>query len=499
MLFIQLFLLITSVLLLVYIAVYAFTYRRVPGATAVVMLMVSGIIWSTGAFLELMSGTFEVMLFWRNIQQIGAFSGPYILFLFAVEYTGRQRLRPVAAAGFVIASLAVLLIFTNEYHHIMRSGYELDGSWGTLVVIRSTFGSILVGLNYIAGLSSLLLMGSHIRRVSAEERSRVRLVLISMVLTLVGPFLKTAVFSDLGIHISISVYYLPGALLIFYAMRKYDFFNIYPVARDTVFQVLRQGIMVLDWESRIVDINPSAEALLGQLFPEIEQIRNKSVIDLIPEDNRLLQICSEEGDAEIKVLETGRHYLFQSHRIYRKGIPGGMVVIAQDITQLKRQELDLRRLSETDSLTGLYNRRKFQATYESLCHRRPLSLLMIDIDRFKQINDTYGHSIGDQVIKGFADLLQSYEAARLGGEEFGLFLPDIDRLSAYGVAEKLRTQVEAQGITLPDGRTIAYTSSIGITDTNLGGSSYDQLLHQADTAMYQAKQRSRNTTVIYET
>ena len=165
------------------------------------------------------------------------------------------------------------------------------------------------------------------------------------------------------------------------------------------------------------------------------------------------------------------------------------------------------RLSMHDQLTGLPNRRNFESrvSYEwSRAHREqtPLSLLMIDIDHFKDYNDTYGHQSGDNalitVVKAFAQALKRPGdfAVRWGGEEFIILLPNTDLTGAKEVAEQVRESVENSKV---EGNiTASVTVSVGIHTWNYGDeSTIDELISNADTALYEAKHRGRNRIHTY--
>ncbi len=175
--------------------------------------------------------------------------------------------------------------------------------------------------------------------------------------------------------------------------------------------------------------------------------------------------------------------------------------IKQDITQRKALEDELRTLASTDTLTGLPNRRAFMSRLEMEWQRcrcfpnNSVAVLMLDLDRFKRINDTYGHAGGDEVLKHFASLLMhelrlSDMAGRLGGEEFAVLLTGITPDGAKAYAERLRNTIASPPT--PSQPPIAYSSSIGITLIHPCDVSADQALLRADDALYQAKANGRN-------
>lgn len=160
----------------------------------------------------------------------------------------------------------------------------------------------------------------------------------------------------------------------------------------------------------------------------------------------------------------------------------------------KLQE-ELIRLAETDGLTGLLNRRTFRERIDTVMARgiteRPPSLIVVDIDHFKRINDLHGHDVGDQAIRAVAELLhEAGIVGRLGGEEFGIFLPERDLKSALLHAEGLRVRVRALRIACGDG-TIGLTCSFGVS-TWAETDSVAALIKRADVALYEAKAAGRN-------
>ncbi len=180
----------------------------------------------------------------------------------------------------------------------------------------------------------------------------------------------------------------------------------------------------------------------------------------------------------------------------------------QERTRKLRQEKDLlAKLARTDALTGLHNRAQLDASLEielsrARRTRNPLSLLMIDLDHFKHINDSYGHAIGDRVLRAVAESLGQITrcsdlACRYGGEEFAVILPDTSSANAYAVAEKIRLSLMA--LNLREGQaTIPVTASIGISGTRPGGlTQAAELLREADQALYLSKQRGRNRTELF--
>lgn len=179
----------------------------------------------------------------------------------------------------------------------------------------------------------------------------------------------------------------------------------------------------------------------------------------------------------------------------------------KDLTdQLARANERLNELATTDALTGLYNRRALYAQLEreferAQRYRRPLSVVMLDVDHFKQVNDTYGHQIGDRVLQLIGDVLRASIrsadfGARFGGEEFMVLAPETGRETVGVMAERIRTTVAATSAKAGDG-VPKVTVSLGVATTELvAATTHDELVRIADDALYQAKRGGRNRYVI---
>ncbi len=171
---------------------------------------------------------------------------------------------------------------------------------------------------------------------------------------------------------------------------------------------------------------------------------------------------------------------------------------------ITQKKLEL--MSITDPLTKLYNRRYFAEVSENIyeiSHREScsLSIIMLDIDKFKQINDTYGHKVGDQVLIQFAAILQKTQrksdiACRYGGEEFVLLLLQTTIEGASVVAENIRYKTESSGIQLENKKKVNFTVSAGVSEVHFAkGDTIEQVLNRADGALYTAKNNGRNQIV----
>lgn len=183
----------------------------------------------------------------------------------------------------------------------------------------------------------------------------------------------------------------------------------------------------------------------------------------------------------------------------------GAVAVFQDISTRKAMEARLTELANTDALTGLANRRHFLTELDHELERvqrsgKPGSLLMLDIDHFKRVNDSHGHAAGDRVLQALAGALASHlrrvdRVGRLGGEEFAILMPETPLDSALAYAERLRARIGAL-VVEAEGASIRFTISIGVAGMDVDDLRADPLLARADAALYRAKQAGRDRVEV---
>jgi diguanylate cyclase (GGDEF)-like protein len=184
---------------------------------------------------------------------------------------------------------------------------------------------------------------------------------------------------------------------------------------------------------------------------------------------------------------------------------GGRMLSSSNVTDLVRQAEQLRVLASVDPLTGAANRRQFveRATTEwnrFARYRQPLSMIALDIDLFKAVNDRFGHDVGDEVIKLVATtcmacIRTSDTLGRMGGEEFAILLPQTELESAKTVAERIRRVVEHACLNASEHHVLT-TVSIGVAQADSGMVKVDELLKRADEALYTAKRNGRNCVIL---
>lgn len=277
---------------------------------------------------------------------------------------------------------------------------------------------------------------------------------------------------------------------------------------DDIVNSLPGIFYMLNQHGRFVRVNKLFLEVTGFAPDDIEPMTALDFFD--GEDQSLIgrkmQEVFEKGDAWAEadlLIKSGRKipYYFTGHRTCIDGQPY-LVGLGTDITERRALEQEMVRQARTDSLTALSNRRHFRelAGKELARARRygqALSVLMLDLDKFKGINDTHGHQTGDNVLRKVGEVCRQIMrevdiVGRIGGEEFAILLPESDVKQAAEVAERLRQAIAEAVIRLESGGELRFTVSIGVAPQRTAEATIDDLLNQADKALYEAKRTGRN-------
>lgn len=252
------------------------------------------------------------------------------------------------------------------------------------------------------------------------------------------------------------------------------------------------------------------EELVGKSLQSLSDKVSQEVIDFHYKQDRQLykKNLTLEYDAVVQTNDGSMRDFKITKTIFRsdEGNVLGYIGIMTDITKHKEKEKKLQQLASVDPLTKLYNRRYFSKMANHLLHlakrhEDDISLLMMDIDNFKAVNDTYGHDIGDKVIVVLANILQTMSresdiVARFGGEEFIVLLPKTDKIGAHVIAEKLRKKVEELVLDVHETE-LHFTVSIGVSEINAKTEeNIDKAIKRADEALYTAKRSGKNRVSI---
>ena len=287
----------------------------------------------------------------------------------------------------------------------------------------------------------------------------------------------------------------------------------------TIFESLSMAVFIVDSDGMIENMNHAAAKLLnenaapGDRYYGAAYKEQLKFVEVFPWMKRLYSefINGEEnrGEFEASMGEQKQYYdIFFSRSLDVSGKFLNSIVIVEEITDRKILEKQLEQLATTDPLTGAKNRRSFLKSFEqelkrsSRYHTR-FALLMMDIDYFKKINDTFGHESGDKVLKllvarSNSILRDSDIFGRWGGEEFIILLPETDSGQASAVADRLRRELEKTEVAASDGSIMRFTVSIGFTVGDGEETWISGIVQKADDALFMAKKQGRNCVVQYD-
>nr|WP_319527033.1 sensor domain-containing diguanylate cyclase [Pseudomonas laurentiana] len=292
--------------------------------------------------------------------------------------------------------------------------------------------------------------------------------------------------------------------------------------REQLFSALLDSVNAVlwafDWESRkVLYVSPAYERIFGRpaslLLADYNEWRNSVYPDDLEYAERSLAEVLVKGaveDREYRIMTADGQLRWLSDKCYinqQTDSDQGVIVvgIAEDITEKKQLQGELQRLATTDVLTQSSNRRHFfdcaRGAFEKARQDgTALAFLLLDIDDFKQINDTYGHPTGDHVLLRIADsgktvLRRGDLFGRIGGEEFAAMFPDCTPEMAQHVAERLQREIQRLSFSHED-QTFGVTVSQGLTGIVDSDETLDSLFARADAAMYQAKRQGKNQIVL---
>lgn len=291
--------------------------------------------------------------------------------------------------------------------------------------------------------------------------------------------------------------------------------------REQLFSTLLVSVNAVlwafDWESRrVLYVSPAYERIFGRsaglLLSDYNQWRDSIYPDDLDYAERSLAEVLVKGaveDREYRIIAADGQVRWLSDKCFinRQAEPGQPVIIvgiAEDITDKKQMQTELHRLATTDVLTQSSNRRHFfECAHREFEQARqqgtPLAFLLLDIDNFKVINDTYGHQEGDNVLQriaesGRATLRRGDVFGRVGGEEFAAVFPGCAPDMAMQVAERLQREIQRLSFSHGD-QTFGITVSQGLTSLTAEDESIDSLFARADAAMYKAKHQGKNRII----
>lgn len=486
------------------------TKKRVPGIQAILALLAAVLFWSGTQFLGSLFVDLQPKLIAAKLAYFGIVITPVAWLVFAVSYTRRQMRISQAAINLVcvIPLITVALVVSNEWHGLIWESVRLVSRDGVFGLITESGSWFYVHAFYSYGLLivATTILAWSIGQTTGEWRPVVAVISAPLIASLANLFYLSSLnpspwFDMTTLGFAAAAMILDGGLL------RRGVLDRIPVVRDRVVEQLSDGVVVLNGAGMIVDVNAAALEILGTTRSAAS---NQPIMDFVttyPLADLMRHGHTERSSLEITL--NGRAYDVGASLLDSTDPDADLVLVLRDVTDRRRTEQDLRsvqaemvRLAHTDYLTGLHNRRFFMQRLQEEVervrrHGGNLSVLLFDLDHFKRVNDLCGHHTGDLILKRVVDVSMDVKrvtdvAARVGGEEFALLLPETDQPGAVHLAQRLREAISGITTATTDEQDIKVTASIGVATVGVRSRDLDNVLNHADEALYKAKHSGRN-------
>lgn len=501
--------------------IFSLLKMKTPGVRAFGLLLIASAIYIGGYAMELLSGTLAEVDFWSKVQYIALPFIPAIWVVLSIEYCKirNKHSRLFYFFLFLIPIVTFALRYTSQLQpwyyrnmELVSNGYFNilifdKGQWYYVQIIYSLFCGIYATIKYLI----------FSKRVIALMRRQAIIMAVASIMPIIALMLNIAKVAPYGVDVG------PFSLLFDYSlfmfgMYRYNMLSLVPIAREKVFDWIQDGVLVLDMDLRIIDMNMSVKKTFPQLMNqrygvELDEIMLNQT-DLVTQirdwnhdgkntQNLLLEMKQTLDD------QTENFFQLKLTKLFEATIQIGITMIISDVTSTKTLMDQLVNLARVDSMTGLMSRRYFFERVEYEVERANrnksiFSFIFFDLDNFKNVNDQYGHAAGDNMIVYVSDIcrrqLRSIDLlTRFGGDEFTIYLPDCDKENASEVAERLRSSIQKDAVEF-SGHLIQLSASFGVASHDVLSqgecSDVNLIFRAADEAMYMAKRNGKNLVSI---
>jgi len=479
-------------------AAWAARRRGSPGWAGLLIAALAVGVWSGAYALELGSAALADRELWGALKYLGTTMLPVGWLLFVLQYTGQDhRISRRLLALLAVEPVTVLtLLALPATRALVRSYPPGAASAGPAPLLRlgPVYWVHFCYTNLLVLVAAVVLLVA-LFRVPRTRRRRTGLLLVVLAVPWLVNLLGAIHASPLG-----GLDYTPLALTLAAVVMTGGFVlppmrELMVLARDSLMAALPDAVFVLDPAGRLVDTNPRAQRLLavdrdGSEEPALPGLLTRCGRGAVPVD----------GDGTVsgvgRVTVDGRHYEGSVTAVLGPGgAAAGRLLVLSDVTDRARTERRLEQLAYQDPLTGLPNRQRLEgmldeALAEAQRDGSPLGVLLVDLDRFKAVNDAWGHAAGDELLAAVAVRLRGGvrsrdTVARLGGDEFVVLLPGASLGVARGLARRLQAAlvrpVQVQG------HWVAVPASVGVAAWPESAADPPGLLASADRDMYRAK------------
>ena len=519
---------ILGLIISIIVLVAGWPRRKIIGGGFFIGFCVSVTLWLIASTVESFVTKQETKILWSQISYIGFVQAYPYLFLFIINYV-RQRDVPIrlALSVLTIPFLTLLVVWIKPLQSWVWSGFSQGSVEYNVLIYHHGFWfwihTIYLYILLAGGL--ILLLKSYVKATGPFRQQLLIIILGLWFPVITGTTYALGLVPIEGMDITPTGLAFTGAFMA-WALLRYQLLDLLPVARATLIEQLQDGVIILDKNAHVADINLATQKLLGW---SVKESIGKEIELLFPGLRNIFFSTSESIRKEVPLPDSPGIILeIQSSSLNdNRNKEVGKLLVIRDVTSRNRAEADLQnantQLKEQleknkqlqkkleqqalhDSLTGLYNRRIDEILIKEFSRARrenkTISLAMIDIDHFKRINDKHGHQDGDLLLKTFCDYItkntrkEDY-AARYGGDEIMLIFPGMNKEDAINKAEEIRKAFTKIIIGKSPNQETS-TLSVGVAAFPQNGTTVDEVIRSADWALYLAKEDGRNCVKSFD-
>jgi diguanylate cyclase (GGDEF)-like protein/PAS domain S-box-containing protein len=525
--------------------------RNVRGAKWLCLVMLTMSVWGLAEAFEMAAIAADVKILWAKIGYMGITASTPLLLIFSYHHLSAQsgielphdaarqpllRMRLALLLWFV-PLVTTILVWTNDAHHLIWTGYHFvtTGSTEVMVYSHGPWFWVLIIFTYMLLALSIMMLALAAVRLWKFSKQQSLTLLLSIPLPIFANMLYVF-FPDQfqGVDLTPVGFAFTGIILTI-GIYNFYFLDLTPFARETLMEFLPEAIIVVDSHNIVLDINSAATKMLGKsqkllIGDNIQPFLTRWLSS--QQDNSAggqYQVIIDQGsgeDHDNEGIEVSKKIFDLCITPFKyKGSYSGHILIFTDITErIANEDLlfetneklnaqlveihilkdQIEELAVRDALTGLYNRRFLNETLSREFSRAgrehyTICIAMIDVDHFKMYNDTFGHQAGDEVLVTLAkhlveNLREGDVVVRFGGEEFIVLMPFVTIETAENRINGLRASFSKVRHRIDDLKGVTF--SAGIASFPHHGSTFDEVLRAADQALYHAKQAGRNQVVI---
>lgn len=491
-------LMIISTIASIVLMSYSITQHQTKNSFYLIFLSIATFFFSFGYLLEIVALTKEAAFYGVGVQKMGVAYLCPLAYLFIRDMYKEKRFSSIKTfLIFLVPILTMVAFYGYPYITLYYKGIEYIHN-GYIANCKGIPGPLYhVGniYNYIFFFLGIKLIVGHLRKARGRERTRCYISLSAYIV----PTVSAIIFHVLNHKILFDpnpFAYGISIVILLIQIKGYNPLNIVPFAREQVIEEMEDAFVVCDNFFNFLDANAAAR----RLFPQLNSI-------MIGETIKKVEGFKTEGEFYITENDELRIYKISQSPIFRSGKYSGICFLLHDITEEDKLLKKLHVQATMDPLLDIYNRGAFfnivRPILDTDKNSETYTMLMIDIDYFKKVNDTYGHLCGDEVLKAVASIVKNNISeddiiGRYGGEELIALLRNIPSKHIIDVIEKLRRTIEETTIFCKENG-VNVTVSIGAAHALLEeGYSLETMLYQSDKALYYAKDNGRNRTCLYD-